>query len=51
MSTIPQNHYVLAVHDAKRSAVVYQQTMGFRVVAEPAGWESQLLRLPQSREC
>jgi len=38
MSSILQNHYVLAVHDARRSAEFYVQMLGFRIVAEPPGW-------------
>jgi uncharacterized glyoxalase superfamily protein PhnB len=38
MSPILQNHYVLAVHDARRSADFYVRMLGFRIVAEPDGW-------------
>ena len=38
MPTILQNHYVLAVHDARQSADSYQRMLGFDVVAEPPGW-------------
>ena len=38
MSTILQNHYVLAVPDVQRSAEFYVRVMGFRIVAEPTGW-------------
>jgi catechol 2,3-dioxygenase-like lactoylglutathione lyase family enzyme len=38
MSSILQNHYVLAVHDARRSADFYVQMLGFHIVAEPPGW-------------
>ncbi len=38
MSPILQNHYVLAVHDARRSAEFYTRVLGFRVVNEPQGW-------------
>lgn len=38
MPTILQNHYVLAVHDARRSADFYVRMLGFDVVAEPPGW-------------
>ena len=38
MSTILQNHYVLAVHDVRRSAEFYVTMLGFRIVAEPDGW-------------
>ena len=38
MSTILQNHYVLAVHDVKRSAGFYVEMLGFEVVLEPPGW-------------
>jgi catechol 2,3-dioxygenase-like lactoylglutathione lyase family enzyme len=34
MSPILQNHYLLAVHDIRRSADFYVQTLGFRIVAE-----------------
>ena len=38
MSKILQNHYVLAVHDARRSADFYVRMLGFVVVTEPPGW-------------
>ena len=38
MSPILKNHYVLAVHNARRSAEFYVEMLGFRVVNEPAGW-------------
>jgi catechol 2,3-dioxygenase-like lactoylglutathione lyase family enzyme len=38
MPTILQNHYVLAVPDAKASAAFFVEALGFRVVAEPPGW-------------
>jgi catechol 2,3-dioxygenase-like lactoylglutathione lyase family enzyme len=38
MSPILQNHYVLAVPDARRSADFFVQMLGFRVVKEPPGW-------------
>ena len=38
MSAILQNHYVLAVHDVKRSAEFYVKMLGFEIVAEPPGW-------------
>jgi len=38
MSRILQNHYVLAVHDARKSADFYVQMLGFRIVDEPPGW-------------
>ena len=38
MSTILRNHYVLAVHDARRSAEFYVRMLGFEIVAEPEGW-------------
>ena len=38
MPTILQNHYVLAVHDARRSADFYVRILGFEVVADPPGW-------------
>ena len=38
MATILQNHYVLAVHDVKRSAKYYVEALGFRIVMEPPGW-------------
>jgi len=38
MPSIIQNHYVLAVHDVKRSAEFYVKMLGFDIVAEPAGW-------------
>lgn len=38
MSPILQNHYVLAVHDVRRSAQFYVEMLGFRIVNEPPGW-------------
>ena len=38
MSPILQNHYVLAVHDVRRSAKFYVEMLGFRIVNEPPGW-------------
>ena len=38
MSSILQNHYVLAVHNARRSAEFYVHMLGFRIVREPPGW-------------
>jgi len=38
MTQILQNHYVLAVHDVRRSAEFYVNLLGFRVVNEPPGW-------------
>ena len=38
MSKILQNHYVLAVHDVRRSADFYVRMLGFRIVVEPPGW-------------
>ncbi|HEX8766214.1 MAG TPA: VOC family protein [Candidatus Acidoferrum sp.] len=38
MSTILQNHYVLAVHDVRRSADFYAGVLEFEVIAEPPGW-------------
>jgi catechol 2,3-dioxygenase-like lactoylglutathione lyase family enzyme len=38
MSPILQNHYVLAVHDVRRSAKFYVEMLGFRIVNEPSGW-------------
>jgi predicted enzyme related to lactoylglutathione lyase len=38
MSTILQNHYVLAVHDVRRSADFYIRMLGFQISAEPPGW-------------
>jgi catechol 2,3-dioxygenase-like lactoylglutathione lyase family enzyme len=38
MSAILQNHYVLAVHDVRRSAEFYVKMLGFDVVGEPPGW-------------
>lgn len=35
---ILRNHYVLAVHDARRSAEFYVRMLGFQIVAEPPGW-------------
>jgi catechol 2,3-dioxygenase-like lactoylglutathione lyase family enzyme len=38
MSPILQNHYVLAVHDARRSAQFYVEMLGFAIASEPPGW-------------
>jgi uncharacterized glyoxalase superfamily protein PhnB len=38
MPRILQNHYVLAVHDLKRSAKFFVDALGFEVAAEPPGW-------------
>jgi catechol 2,3-dioxygenase-like lactoylglutathione lyase family enzyme len=38
MSKILRNHYVLAVHDLRRSADFYVRRLGFNVVVEPPGW-------------
>ena len=38
MPAILQNHYVLAVHDARASARFYVDVLGFEVVLEPEGW-------------
>ena len=38
MPTILQNHYVLAVHDVKKSARFYVDVLGFAIAAEPPGW-------------
>ena len=38
VSPILQNHYVLAVHDLRRSAAFYVGVLGFQVVNEPPGW-------------
>ena len=40
MSPVLQNHYVLAVHDARRSAKFYVEMLGFKIVAKPndGGW-------------
>lgn len=38
MPTILQNHYVLAVHDVKKSAQFYVDVLGFKIVSQPAGW-------------
>lgn len=37
MSAILQNHYVLAVHDVRRSADFYVRMLGFHIVDEPPG--------------
>jgi catechol 2,3-dioxygenase-like lactoylglutathione lyase family enzyme len=38
LSPILQNHHVLAVHDAVRSAGFFVEMLGFRIVDEPPGW-------------
>jgi catechol 2,3-dioxygenase-like lactoylglutathione lyase family enzyme len=38
LSPILQNHHVLAVHDARRSARFFVEMLGFQIVDEPPGW-------------
>ena len=38
MAMILQNHYVLAVHDARAAARFFVAGLGFRIVQEPQGW-------------
>ncbi|HYP28579.1 MAG TPA: VOC family protein [Blastocatellia bacterium] len=38
MPKILQNHYVLAVHDLKKSSGFFVDYLDFEVVAEPPGW-------------
>ena len=38
MPTIVQNHYVLAVHNARESAKFFVEALDFRVIDEPPGW-------------
>src|ERR1044072_6728043 len=38
MPQILQNHYVLAVHDIRKSADFFVDNLGFQVTAEPFGW-------------
>lgn len=38
LSPILQNHHVLAVHDAQRSARFFVDMLGFQIVDEPPGW-------------
>jgi catechol 2,3-dioxygenase-like lactoylglutathione lyase family enzyme len=38
MSTILENHHVLAVHDVRKSAEFYVNALDFVIVAEPDGW-------------
>jgi len=38
MPRILQNHYVLAVHDLKKSAGFFVDNLGFEIVNEPPGW-------------
>jgi len=38
MPSILQNHYVLAVHDVRKSAEYYVNALGFEIVNEPPGW-------------
>lgn len=37
MSTILQNHYVLAVHEVRKSADFYVNVLGFQIVNKPDG--------------
>ena len=38
MPKILQNHYVLAVHDLKKSSSFFVDYLDFKVVSEPPGW-------------
>jgi predicted enzyme related to lactoylglutathione lyase len=38
MPSILQNHFVLAVHDVKKSAAFYVDILGFKIVNETPGW-------------
>ncbi len=38
MAKILQNHYVLAVHDVRKSANFYVEMLGFEIVSRPPGW-------------
>jgi uncharacterized glyoxalase superfamily protein PhnB len=38
MPTILQNHYVLAVHNAREAAKFYVEALDFRIVDESPGW-------------
>jgi len=38
MAEILANHYVLAVHDAEKSAEWFVRTLGFDIVNRPDGW-------------
>jgi catechol 2,3-dioxygenase-like lactoylglutathione lyase family enzyme len=38
MPAILQNHYVLAVPNARAAAKFYVEALGFRIVDEPPGW-------------
>ncbi len=38
MPTILQNHFVLAVHDVRKSAAFYVDTLGFQITADLGGW-------------
>jgi uncharacterized glyoxalase superfamily protein PhnB len=38
MPRILQNHYVLAVHDIRKSAGFFVENLDFKVTAEPPGW-------------
>jgi pentatricopeptide repeat protein len=38
MPAILQNHYVLAVNDARASAAFFVDALGFEIVMEPPGW-------------
>ena len=38
MAKILQNHFVLAVHDVRKSAEFYVNVLGFNIALEPPGW-------------
>ena len=38
MAKILQNHYVLAVHDVRKSAAFYVDALGFEVASDLGGW-------------
>lgn len=38
MPEIVRHHYVLAVHDVRRSAEWYMNMLGFEIMMEPEGW-------------
>jgi len=38
MTRILQNHYVLAVHDLRKSDSFFVDNLGFQITLEPPGW-------------
>jgi hypothetical protein len=50
MPTILQNHYVLAVQDARAAAKFYVEALGFRIVDEPPKAEDRWFQITSTVE-